>query len=140
MHDHPMRGMSMQLPKTLPVVPEDDHVRRLLVACQDSFEGRRNRALIALLADSGLRISEALRLRVENVSFTARTLAVRGGKGGKDGVGFFGAETASHLRSWLATRRNIAPEEFLFVMRDGRSLSRAHATHILHNLSVRYRT
>jgi len=78
---HPMRGIAMRVPKTLPTVPEDDAVRRLLAACPDTFEGRRNKALVALLADSGLRISEALRLRIEDMSFAARTIHVRGGKG-----------------------------------------------------------
>lgn len=131
-----MRGLRMQVPKTLPAVPEDDHVRRLLAACPDAFEGRRNRALVALLADSGLRISEALRLRVEDVNFATRTIMVRGGKGGKDGVGFFGAEAAQYLRTWLAKRQDAAPEQFLFVMRDGRPLSRTHGTRILHRLSM----
>jgi len=94
---NPMRGLTMKSPRTLPRVPEDAEVGRLLAACPDTFEGRRNRALIALLADSGLRSSEALRLRIEDVNFATRTLSVRGGKGGKDGVGFFGAEAAQHL-------------------------------------------
>ena len=133
---HPMRGLSMQLPKTLPAVPEDGHVRRLLQACPDTFEGRRNRALIALLADSGLRISEALRLRTEDVNFATRPVMVRGGKGAKDGVGFFGSEAAQYLRAWLTKRRNPRPEDYLFVDRSGRSLRRDHATHTLHKLSV----
>lgn len=53
-----MRGLAMNVPKTLPIVPDDDAVRRLLAVCPDTFEGRRNRALVALLADSALRISE----------------------------------------------------------------------------------
>jgi site-specific recombinase XerD len=134
---HPMRGLSMQLPKTLPTVPEDDHVRRLLQSCSDAFEGRRNRALIALLADSALRISEALRLRIEDVNFATRTVMVRGGKGAKDGVGFFGSEAAQYLRVWLTKRMDGRPEEYLFVDRSGRSLRRDYATHTLHKLSVR---
>ncbi len=121
----------------MPMVPEDDAVRRLLAACQDTFEGRRNRALVALLADSGLRISEALYLRIENVSFAARTIHVRNGKGGKDGVGFFGAEAAQCLRASLARRPNARPEDFLLCDRHGRSLTRSHGTHILHHLSVK---
>ena len=59
----------MRRARTLPRVPEDEEVRRLLLACDpEAFEGRRNRALVALLADSGLRASEALRLRVEDVN------------------------------------------------------------------------
>jgi integrase/recombinase XerD len=135
--DNPVRGITIRVPRTLPRVPEDDDVRRLLQACRQTFEGRRNRALIALLADSGLRISEALRLRIENVNFSTRTLEVRGGKGGKDGVGFFGAEAAQMLRTWLAARREVVPEDFLFVDRMERTLTRHHAAHILHRLSIR---
>ncbi len=137
LREDPMRGLTMKAPKTLPRVPEDEDVRRLLLACPDTFEGRRNKALVALLADSGLRISEALRLRVEEANFAARTLQVRGGKGGKDGVGFFGAETASLLRAWLGKRRDARPEDYLFVSQEGRPLGRIHATRILHRLSVK---
>jgi len=134
---HPMRGLNMKMPKTLPRVPEDNDVRNLLQASSDTFEGRRNRALIALLADSGLRISEALRLRIEDVNFSARTIAVRGGKGGKDGVGFFGAEVAQYIRAWLSRRRGVRLEDHLFVDRSERSLTRHTATHILHRLSAK---
>ncbi len=137
LQEYPMRGLTMQLPATLPRVPEDEHVRALLAACPDTFEGRRNRALVALLADSALRISEALRLRVEDVNFATRAITVRGGKGGKDGVGFFGAEAAQYLRSWLGKRREARLEDHLFVDRTGRSLTRTHALHVLHRLSVR---
>ncbi len=125
---NPTRGITIRTPRILPRVPEDDDVRRLIQRCSQTFEGHRNRALIALLADSGLRISEALRLRIESVNFSTRTLDVRGGNGGKDGVGFFGAEAAQMLRSWLRTRRDAAPEDYLFVDRMGRSLTRNHAT------------
>jgi integrase/recombinase XerC len=136
--ENPMKGLTMKAPRTLPRVPEDEAVRRLLLACDpETFEGRRNRAMIALLADSGLRIGEALRLRVEDVNFAARTLNVRTGKGQKDSVGFFGAEAAQHVRAWLNRRREPRPEDYLFCDQQGRSLTRHAATMILHRLSVR---
>jgi site-specific recombinase XerD len=135
--ENPMRGLTMRAPKTLPRVPEDEAVRRLLQACPETFEGRRNKALVALLADSGLRISEALRLRIEDVNFAARTLNVRAGKGQKDGVGFFGAETAQHIRAWLSKLRDAHAEDYLFTDRRGRSLTRSHGVHVLHRLSVK---
>lgn len=52
-------------------------------------------------------------------------------------MGFFGAETAQHLRTWLGRRREARPEDYLFVDRSGRSLTRSHATHLLHRLSVK---
>ena len=135
--ESPLRGLVMKAPRTLPRVPEDEHVRRILLACPETFEGRRNRALVATLADSGLRISEALRLRIESVNFAARTLMVRSGKGQKDSIGFFGSETAQYLRGWLARRKDAHPEDYLFTDQHGRSLTRSHAAHILHRLSDR---
>lgn len=134
---NPMRGLTVKVPKSLPRVPEDEEVSRLLGACPDTFEGRRNKALASLLADSGLRISEALRLRIEDVNFSTRTLAVKGGKGQKDGVGFFGAETAQVLRAWVQSRRDAHPEDFVFVDREGLPLSRNHGCRILHRLSLK---
>jgi site-specific recombinase XerD len=52
LQDNPMRGITVRVPRSLPRVPEDDDVGRLIQACPQTFEGRRNRALIALLADS----------------------------------------------------------------------------------------
>ncbi len=135
--EDPLHGMTMQLPRTSPWVPEDHDVRRLLVACGTAREGVRNRALVALLADSGLRVSEAARLRIDEVNFKAGTVRVRSGKGGRDRVGFFGATAAEHLRTWLAQRPHAAPEDPVFCTRDGRRLSRYHVLHVMHRLSVR---
>jgi integrase len=110
--ESPVKGITIRIPRTLPRVPEDDDVRRLLQACRQTFEGRRNRALVALLADSGLRISEALRLRIEDMNFSTRTLEIRRGKGGKDGVGFFGAEAAQMLRKWVGLRPEVVFEDY----------------------------
>lgn len=71
------------------------------------------------------------------MNFAARTVNVRAGKGQKDGVGFFGAETAQHMRGWLSKRREAHPEDYMLVDRRGRSLTRSHGVHILHRLSVR---
>jgi site-specific recombinase XerC len=51
--ENPMRGLSMKAPKTLPAIPEDEAVRRLLLTCPDNFEGRRNKALVSLLLTVG---------------------------------------------------------------------------------------
>ena len=105
----PTRGLDVRVPKTLPRVPDDGEVAALLRHCPDTFEGLRNRVLVLLLADSALRVSEATRLRIEDVHFATRTLSVRGGKGGADGTAFFGTETAHAVRRWLARRINAHP-------------------------------
>ena len=47
--------------------------------------GVRDEALIRLMMDSGVRVSEALTLNVEDVQLDERTAFVRRGKGQKDG-------------------------------------------------------
>jgi site-specific recombinase XerD len=133
----PMAGMVMRAPKTLPRVPSDDEVRALLAACDASFEGRRNRALIALLADSGLRKEEARRLRIGDVDQATRLIQVRAGKGQRDGVAFVGEATASLLRVWLAVHPDPRPQAFLFVSRAGDQLGPWAIVRILHRLSRR---
>jgi site-specific recombinase XerC len=107
------------------------------VACGSSWEAIRNRALIVVLADSGLRVSEAARLQRDDLNFKTGTVGVRSGKGGRDRVGFIGTTTAAHLRTWLAQRPHASPEDPVFCTRDGRRLSRYRVLHILHRLSVR---
>src|SRR5690606_21995026 len=66
-------------PARLPVVLSQAEVRALL-AC---MEGRTG--LIAqLLYGTGLRLMEALRLRVKDVDFARNEIVVRNGKGGRD--------------------------------------------------------
>jgi site-specific recombinase XerC len=76
----PMAGLTMRAPKTLPRVPSDD-VRALLAACDTSPEGRRNRALVALATDTGLRKEELRRLRIGDLDLTTRLIRVIAGKG-----------------------------------------------------------
>ncbi len=133
----PMDGMMMRIPKTLPRVPEDEDVQRLLEACPNTFEGRRNRALIALAADSGLRKEELRRLRVGDLDLSRRIVHVREGKGQKDGVTFFGDATASIFRTWLAAHPVLHPASPVFCRRNGASLGRYGIRRILYRLSKR---
>lgn len=65
--------------KHLPIVLSVAEVRRLLVQLNGSV------GLVAsVLYGAGLRLMEALELRVEDLEFEQRQIAVRGGKGGKD--------------------------------------------------------
>ncbi len=133
----PMEGMTMRLPRTLPRVPEAEDVRRLLATCGADFEGRRNRALIMLAADSGLRKEELRRLRVGDLDFRTRLVQVRGGKGRVDRVTFFGETAASALRAWLAVHPDPRPAAPVFCSREGLLLGPSSLTRILHRLSRR---
>ncbi|WP_088258233.1 integron integrase [Fimbriiglobus ruber] len=68
-------------PKRLPVVLTKPEVRLVLRQLDDPY-----RLVAHLLYGSGLRLLEALRLRVKDLDFARRELTVREGKGNKDRV------------------------------------------------------
>jgi len=135
--DSPLRGFTMRMPKILPDVPTDDELRAVLAACPATLEGVRNRVLLLVLADAGLRAAEVPRLLVEDWRPTDRGLFVRAGKGRKDRVVFIGPTTTRALKTWLARHPHPAPEAFLFVDRRGRPVKYRHLVQILHRLSAK---
>jgi site-specific recombinase XerD len=64
----------------------------------------RNRAIVLMLFESGMRVGELCRLSDRNVDLDNRTTKVRG-KGGKTRYVFWGPQTAAALRRYLALRR-----------------------------------
>jgi site-specific recombinase XerD len=131
----PLRGFSMRTPKTLPDVPTEDELRAVLAVCPETREGVRNRIMLLVLADAGLRASELLHLLVEDWRTSDRGIFVRAGKGRKDRVTFIGPTTTRALKAWLARHPHPAPEAFLFTDRRGRPLKPRHLVQILHRLS-----
>ncbi len=71
--------------------------------------GVRNRALIAVLWRSGLRISEALQLELRDVDLQAGSLRVRHGKGDKSRTVGVDEQTAAMLARWIDRRRKLSP-------------------------------
>jgi site-specific recombinase XerD len=135
--ENPVRGFKVRTPKTLPVVPTEAEIKAVLGQCGISAVGKRNRMLILVLADAGLRAAEVLRLLVEDWNPSQRSLFVRSGKGRKDRVVFVTPTTARAIREYLNTRRVLAPEDFLCVSDDGQPLKPRHLIQILHRLSAK---
>ena len=67
--------------KRLPVVLERDEVWRILSGLDSPY-----RLIATLLYGSGLRLSEALHLRVHDVELDRREILIRAGKGDQDRV------------------------------------------------------
>jgi integron integrase len=84
-------------PRHLPVVLAHDEIRKVFANLQG-----RARLVVGLLYGSGLRLSEALEIRVKDLDLERRELTVRNGKGGKDRVTVIPAELVAPLRSHLA--------------------------------------
>ena len=64
-------------------------------------ESVRNKAIISLFADSGLRLSELASIDPRNIDWQTRTIKVTV-KGNKEGIAPFGTKTETLLHQWLA--------------------------------------
>ena len=89
-------------PRRLPVVLSKDEVRWVFVHLQGSS------ALVGnLLYGSGLRLTEALRVRIKDSDFEKRQLPVRSGKGDKDRISMLPFRLIHPLGSHLETVRQL---------------------------------
>jgi site-specific recombinase XerD len=91
------------------VLSEPEAVALIKACSQRAPTGVRNRALIAVLWRSGLRISEALALELRDVDLQAGTLRVRHGKGDKSRTVGVDEQTGALLARWLDRRRRLGP-------------------------------
>ncbi len=93
-----------------------------------TWTGRRDRALLLVAVQTGLRISELIGLRCGDVHLGAGAHVACHGKGRKDRVTPLAKSTVEVLRAWLAERAGQPPDP-LFPTRTGLRLSRDAIEH-----------
>ena len=89
-------------PGRLPIVLTRDEVRRVLAEVRGV-----NRLVVLLLYGSGLRLLEALELRVKDLDFERGEIRVRSAKGGGSRVTMLAAVAAEPLRAHLVRVRRL---------------------------------
>lgn len=88
-------------------------------------ENKRNYAIVTLLSYAGLRISEALNLKMNDFNLTSRELIVQDGKGDKTRTVFINDKVKTALQSWSKERQSKGIDnEFLFVSNRNKPLNR----------------
>lgn len=97
--------------------------------------GLRDYTLTLLLADTGLRISEALALKLTDIDWAGQSLVVLG-KGRKERRVFFGQAARKVLSLWAARRGDVTPDALVFVNRFGEVLQRGQFQHRLKAYTV----
>ena len=95
----------------------------LAVPDQRTWMGRRDRTLLLVAAQTGLRVSELIGLRCQDVALGAGAHVRCTGKGRKLRCTPLRKEAIAALRSWLR-ERNAQPTEALFPSAQGHALSR----------------
>ena len=133
--------LGRKLPDTLSF-PE---IEKLLNAVDLSTpEGARNRAMIEVLYSSGLRVSELVDLKLNNIYSDSGFLRVTG-KGNKERLVPIGRDALRYLGLYLSETRGKPPlkspkkgfESFAFLNRNGSKLTRVMVFTVIKNLALR---
>ena len=113
--ENPADGIPLPRAEQKPVTPMSiEQVQALLNAMDTTrFSGLRNKTIMMLLYDTGLRVGEALGIRLVDVELPQRRIGVYG-KGRKSRTVYISETMAGIIRTYLQRRGNIEGNVYLF--------------------------
>jgi integrase/recombinase XerC len=96
-------------------------VNEIIFTLDTSFEGKRNKALILVLVDCGLRLGELLNLKLSDVNMEQQLFKVSGKTGER--VVRYGTNTAKALLKYMMVRQMVnGHNEYLWITKKGARL------------------
>ena len=103
--------------KKLPTVLTVKEVKDLIKA----VPAGRDRCIVEFLYSSGVRVSESVNMKLEDLNLKEGFAKVKGGKGNKDRIIILSKAWAHELKKYLKKKR--APTEYVFSKKNGKPLS-----------------
>jgi integrase/recombinase XerD len=121
--------------KTLPDILTDEEAKRLIdIPNKRYYTGLRNKAMITLMLNTGLRVSEVVNLKTNSVNLNSRSLKVVNGKGHKDRNLIIPEHTAELLKQWNKKR---SQGDYLFNTKEGKQLQVRYIQAMIKRYSTR---
>lgn len=130
--ENPFRKVKMPTlaKKVLPALTAEQ-VKAILAACV----AQRDKTMLLLLLDSGLRASEAVKLNIGDIDMKSGSITVRQGKQQKDRTTFIGATTRKAIKLYLMERNGPDAREPLFISeRNGERLTYSGLAQVIRDL------
>ena len=116
-----------KLPKKLPNYLTIEEVDKLLDLRLNNPLAYRNKAMLELLYSTGIRITELVELKLNNIDFTDELIRVMG-KGSKERIIPLGEEAIKYLKLYVNQYRNLIlktkTSNYLFINNFGNKMSR----------------
>ena len=91
---------------------------------KDDFESLRDKAIFELLYGSGMRASELINLRTQDLGYLKNNVIKVEGKGGKERFVPVSDKAKEALEKYLEVRMKVAKTDYLFVNKKGKKLTR----------------
>ena len=115
-----------KIEKKLPTVLTKNEVKQLL----DAVKNQKHKLLIEFLYSSGLRVSECVKLKVNDLDFSEKMGRVISGKGKKDRHIILSQHLLEHLQLYFEKRKYAS--EFVFTGHGSKPMSVRMAQRIVH--------
>lgn len=101
----PMPKRRLRLPKAL--------TPRQIEILWSAEMSKRDRAIVCVMLDAGLRVSEVSGLVLDDLDFERGMIHIRHGKGDKERYALFSLVASEHLQAWLAERKSESRAVFV---------------------------
>ncbi len=131
----PMPKPEKKVPKFLTI----DEIKKLLEvkSKRKDFTSLRNEAILELFYATGMRISELINIKIEDINFKGRLIKVKG-KGKKERIVPFGEIALNKLNDYMKMRKivSIKDADFVFLNKNGKKLSQRYVQKMLKNYKI----
>lgn len=117
---------SAKKPKSLPTVLSRSEVGRIL----ESFKNAKHKLMVSLAYGSGLRVSEVISLKVQDLDFEELTVHIKQAKGQKDRISVMPESLTDSLKNLVAGKSG---DDFVFASERGGKLTTRTAQKVFEN-------
>lgn len=107
------------------ITKEEINIFRQKLLQAEGCSNVRNYTIATLMAYSGLRISEVLDLKLQDISYQTYVILVRNGKGGKQRSVIVNSKVMDAIREYVKVRKPEIESEYLFCNKKGNKLNRS---------------
>lgn len=122
----------IRIPKRIRQGLTIEEIEKLRLACKDT----RERALIELFFSTGCRLSELVKINIEDLDFKNNSIKVIG-KGNKERIVYFNSRTKVHLDNYLADRPGSSEALFVGIRKPYERVGNRGIEKIISKIAVR---
>ncbi|MCK5177125.1 MAG: tyrosine-type recombinase/integrase [Candidatus Aenigmarchaeota archaeon] len=120
-----------KITKDIPVVMSKKEIKKV-IECEDNH---RNKTIICLLYSTGLRLSEMINMKWDDLDLNDKIGWVREGKGKKDRMIILSKKAISYLDEWK--RQNDKPNKYIFNGKTNDKISPRAVEYIVSNSALK---
>ena len=117
------------------VLTEQEQEQLLKVFNQRYWTGCRNKTMVKLFLNIGLRLSEMVSLQWTDVDMQTGQVKVRQGKGSKDRILWVSDDTLTDLQTWRQRQTEKVNSKYVFSSRDGKQLKQRDVREMIYTYS-----